>query len=87
MTFFSSNFTTGDVVQLLKIFCKTGVFSVRGRRRQKTAIAAALVSLVIGAQAQSAAPTLEKIRSEGVINIGVRHSAAPFSYFDAGGQP
>lgn len=74
-------------MQFLKIFRKASAFGVHRRGHQKAAIAAALVSLAIGAQAQSASPALEKIRSEGVINIGVRHSAAPFSYFDAAGQP
>ena len=74
-------------MQLLEMFRASALFNVRNRGCQKAAIAVALVSLAVGVQAQTASPTLERIKSDGVINIGVRHSAAPFSYFDAGGLP
>lgn len=38
-------------------------------------------------QAQAAPDTLAKIRSEGVIRLGVRDNAAPFAYVDAKGKP
>ena len=39
------------------------------------------------AQAQAAPDTLAKVRSEGVIRLGVRDNAAPFAYVDAKGKP
>lgn len=39
------------------------------------------------AQTQAAPDTLAKIRSEGVIRLGVRDNAAPFAYVDAKGKP
>ena len=41
----------------------------------------------VQAQAQAAPDTLAKIRSEGVIRLGVRDNAAPFAYVDAKGKP
>ena len=41
----------------------------------------------VQAQAQAAPDTLAKVRSEGVIRLGVRDNAAPFAYVDAKGKP
>lgn len=41
----------------------------------------------VQAQAQAAPDTLAKVRSEGVICLGVRDNAAPFAYVDAKGKP
>ena len=41
----------------------------------------------VQAQAQAAPDILAKIRSEGVIRLGVRDNAAPFAYVDAKGKP
>ena len=41
----------------------------------------------VQAQAQAAPYTLAKVRSEGVIRLGVRDNAAPFAYVDAKGKP
>ena len=41
----------------------------------------------VQAQAQAAPDTLAKVRSEGVIRLGVRDNAAPFAYVDSKGKP
>ena len=41
----------------------------------------------VQALAQAAPDTLAKVRSEGVIRLGVRDNAAPFAYVDAKGKP
>lgn len=45
-------------------------------------LCAALVFAAVGAQAQPASETLQKIESSGVISIGHRESSIPFSYYD-----
>lgn len=62
----------------------TGVLVRCGRQ---AIVASALLAAAVTAPAQTAPLTLDRIKSDGVVNIGVRHSAAPFSYFDAAGQP
>lgn len=54
---------------------------------QQVAMSVVFMSAASAVCAQNKSPTLEKMKSDGVINIGVRHSAAPFSYFDANNQP
>ena len=49
--------------------------------------ATAQLTFTAPAQAQAAPGTLAKIRSEGVIRLGVRDNAAPFAYVDAKGKP
>ena len=39
------------------------------------------------ASAPDLPPTLARLKSEGVIRIGVREGAAPFAYFDKAGEP
>lgn len=49
--------------------------------------ATAQLAFTAQAQAQAAPDTLAKVRSEGVIRLGVRDNAAPFAYVDAKGKP
>ena len=44
-------------------------------------------SAASAADGVAASATLKKIKASSAISIGVRHSAAPFSYFDASNQP
>ena len=49
--------------------------------------ATAQLAFTAPVQAQAAPDTLAKVRSEGVIRLGVRDNAAPFAYVDAKGKP
>lgn len=50
-------------------------------------LAGSVTASVAQTQPQPAASTFDRVKTEGVLRIGVRHSAAPFSYFDDAGQP
>ena len=51
-----------------------------------TAFGALVLALAVNAQ-QAPADTIARIKSEGVVRIGIRDSAAPFSYLDTAGKP